>query len=156
MAARDKQRGKKQVEEPGSFGRWAWEWAKSIAVAFVLFLVVRTFVVEAFQIPTGSMENTLLVGDFLLVNKMVYGAEIPGTSVRLPAIDPPEHGDIVVFEPPPRARQAENTNYKSTIRLAALPSPGGERAAVAGVPADQGQLGSDRGLAGQLVRHGRQ
>ena len=53
MASRDKQRGKKQVEEPGSFGRWAWEWAKSIAVAFVLFLVVRTFVVEAFQIPTG-------------------------------------------------------------------------------------------------------
>ena len=44
MAARDKQRGKKQVEEPGSFGRWAWEWTKSIAVAFVLFLVVRTFV----------------------------------------------------------------------------------------------------------------
>ena len=115
MAARDKQRGKKQVEEPGSFGRWAWEWTKSIAVAVVLFLVVRTCVDEAFQIPTGSVENTLLVGDFLLVNKMVCGAEIPGTSVRLPAIDPPEHGDIVVFEPPPRARQAENTNYVKRI-----------------------------------------
>ncbi len=115
MAARDRQPDKKKVEEPGSFGRWAWEWTKSIAVAFVLFLVVRTFVVEAFQIPTGSMENTLLVGDFLLVNKMVYGAEIPGTNVRLPAITPPEHGDIVVFEPPPAARQAENTNYVKRI-----------------------------------------
>ncbi|MGW8283135.1 MAG: signal peptidase I, partial [Gemmatimonadota bacterium] len=115
MAARDKKPDRKKVEEPGSFGRWAWEWTKSIAVAFVLFLVVRTFVVEAFQIPTGSMENTLLVGDFLLVNKMVYGAEIPGTNVRLPAIAPPEHGDIVVFEPPPAARQAENTNYVKRI-----------------------------------------
>lgn len=101
--------------ENGSVGRWLWEWAKSIAVAFLLFIVVRTFVVEAFQIPTGSMENTLLVGDFLLVNKMVYGAEIPGTGVRLPALDPPAHGDIVVFAPPPAARQAANTNYVKRI-----------------------------------------
>lgn len=99
----------------GSVGRWMWEWTKSIAVAFALFLLVRTFVVEAFQIPTGSMENTLLVGDFLLVNKMVYGAEIPGTDVRLPAFDPPEHGDIVVFVPPPRARQAAHTNYVKRV-----------------------------------------
>ena len=99
----------------GSVGRWMWEWTKSIMVAFALFLVVRTFVVEAFQIPTGSMENTLLVGDFLLVNKMVYGAEIPGTSVKLPAIGPPERGDIIVFEPPPSARQAAHTNYVKRI-----------------------------------------
>jgi len=101
--------------ENGSVGRWLWEWTKSIAVAFLLFILVRTFVVEAFQIPTGSMESTLLVGDFLLVNKMVYGAEIPGTGVRLPALDPPERGDIVVFSPPPAARQADNTNYVKRI-----------------------------------------
>ncbi len=106
---------KGRTDGDGSVGRWMWEWTKSIAVAFALFLLVRTFVVEAFQIPTGSMENTLLVGDFLLVNKMVYGAEIPGTSVKLPAIDPPERGDIVVFEPPPRARQAAHTNYVKRI-----------------------------------------
>lgn len=104
----------------GSVGRWMWEWTKSIAVAFALFLLVRSFVVEAFQIPTGSMENTLLVGDFLLVNKMVYGAEIPGTAVRLPALDPPERGDIAVFEPPPRARQAAHTNYVK--RIVGLPT----------------------------------
>ena len=113
--AKNEKKGAAKAEEPGSVGRWLWEWTKSIAVAFVLFLVVRTFVVEAFQIPTGSMENTLLVGDFLLVNKMVYGAEIPGTRVRLPAFDPPEVGDIVVFEPPKRAHQAENTNYVKRI-----------------------------------------
>ncbi|MFQ5888420.1 MAG: signal peptidase I [Gemmatimonadota bacterium] len=99
----------------GSMVRWLWDWTKSIAVAFLLFLIVRTFVVEAFQIPTGSMENTLLVGDFLLVNKMVYGAEIPGTSVRLPAFESPRHGDIIVFEPPPEANQSPNTNYVKRI-----------------------------------------
>ncbi len=77
-----------------------WDWTKSIAVAFVLFLVIRTFVVEAFRIPTSSMENTLMVGDFLLVNKAVYGAEIPGTSLHLPAFEQPERGDVVVFIPP--------------------------------------------------------
>lgn len=116
MGKSEKGTGKeRKPEQDASMGRWLWEWTKSIVVAFFLFLVVRTFVVEAFQIPTGSMENTLLVGDFLLVNKMVYGAEIPGVSIRLPAFDPPEHGDIVVFEPPPSARQAENTNYVKRI-----------------------------------------
>lgn len=95
--------------------RWVWEWTKSILVAFVLFLVVRAFVVEAFQIPTASMEGTLLVGDFLLVNKMVYGAEIPGTRARLPALGRPDRGDIVVFEPPPSAGQPERTNYVKRI-----------------------------------------
>ena len=81
-------------------GRWAWEWLKSIALAFVMFLIIRTFIVEAFRIPTGSMESTLLVGDFLLVNKAVYGAQVPGTQIRLPAFDRPRRGDIVVFVPP--------------------------------------------------------
>ena len=77
-----------------------WDWTRSVLVAFALFVIVRTFVVEAFRIPTGSMENTLLVGDFLLVNKAVYGAEIPGTDLRLPAFTEPHRGDVVVFTPP--------------------------------------------------------
>ncbi|HEX7050287.1 MAG TPA: signal peptidase I [Longimicrobiales bacterium] len=83
-----------------SFLRWAWDWVKSIFVAVILFLIIRTFIVEAFRIPTGSMENTLLVGDFLLVNKAVYGAQIPGTDFHLPAFDEPHRGDVVVFVPP--------------------------------------------------------
>ncbi len=77
-----------------------WEWTRSLLVAFVLFLLLRAFVVEAFRIPTSSMENTLLVGDFLLVNKAVYGAEIPGTPLRIPAFTEPRRGDVVVFTPP--------------------------------------------------------
>lgn len=89
--------GQAQSQSPG---RWAWEWIKSISVAILLFLIIRTFAVEAFKIPTGSMENTLLVGDFLLVNKAVYGAQVPFTDLRLPAFDRPERGDVVVFEYP--------------------------------------------------------
>ena len=85
---------------PGGLLSTLWDWTRSLLVAFVLFLVIRTFVVEAFKIPTSSMENTLLVGDFLLVNKAIYGAEIPGTDLRLPAFDEPERGDVVVFNPP--------------------------------------------------------
>jgi signal peptidase I len=83
-----------------STARWAWEWTKSILVAFALFLVIRTFLVEAFRIPTGSMENTLLIGDFLLVNKAVFGSRIPFTQLRLPGFDQPDHGDVIVFAPP--------------------------------------------------------
>lgn len=83
-----------------STGRWAWEWTKSILVAFALFLVIRKFLVEAFRIPTGSMEDTLLVGDFLLVNKAVYGSRVPLTTVRLPGFGEPKRGDIIVFVPP--------------------------------------------------------
>ncbi len=83
-----------------STGRWMWEWVKAICTAVLLFLVVRTFLFEAFKIPTGSMERTLLVGDFLLVNKAVYGAEIPLMHQRLPSFSAPTRGDVVVFLPP--------------------------------------------------------
>ncbi|UCC73079.1 MAG: signal peptidase I [Gemmatimonadota bacterium] len=103
---RKKQDRQEQVERSPkhrrqeSTGRWLWEWVKSVSVAILLFLVIRTFAVEAFKIPTGSMEETLLVGDFLLVNKAVYGAQVPFTGVRLPAMDSPERSDIVVFQYP--------------------------------------------------------
>jgi signal peptidase I len=98
-----------------SVGRWTWEWFKSLAIALLLFLAIRTFVIEAFRIPTGSMEKTLLVGDFLLVNKAVYGAQVPGTAVRLPAFGEPDRGDVVVFTPP----HEPDKNYVK--RLVGLP-----------------------------------
>lgn len=78
----------------------AVEWIKSILIAFLLFIIIRTFLVEAYRIPTGSMEDTLLVGDFLLVNKAVFGAHVPFTHAQLPAFSMPQRGDIVVFVPP--------------------------------------------------------
>ena len=96
----EKQRIAEQTRTPLASGRWAWEWIKSFLIALGLFLIIRTFLVEAFRIPTGSMENTLLVGDFLLVNKAVYGARVPFARVRTPALASPTRGDIVVFIPP--------------------------------------------------------
>jgi signal peptidase I len=76
------------------------DWLKTISFALVLFVLVRSLFVEAFKIPSGSMEGTLLVGDFLLVNKLVYGAEIPLTHKRLPALRAPERGEVIVFSYP--------------------------------------------------------
>ncbi len=81
-----------------TFGRWLWEWMKSIAVALVIWFILRSLLIEAFRIPSSSMEHTLLVGDFLFVNKALYGAEMPLIHTRLPAIREPELGDIVVFD----------------------------------------------------------
>jgi signal peptidase I len=77
-----------------------WDWAKIFTISVVLFFGIKTFLVEAFKIPSGSMERTLLVGDFLLVNKVVYGAELPLVSKRLPGLRRPTRGDVIVFEWP--------------------------------------------------------
>ncbi|MDB4913176.1 MAG: Signal peptidase [Gemmatimonadetes bacterium] len=77
-----------------------FEWVKIGFVSITMFVLLRTFVVEAFKIPSGSMEGTLLIGDFLLVNKLVYGAEVPLTGRRLPAVRQPQRGDVIVFEWP--------------------------------------------------------
>jgi signal peptidase I len=80
------------------------EYVDAIVVAVAIALVVRQFVVQAFRIPSSSMESTLLVGDFLFVNKFLYGAQIPFTSWRLPAIRAPRRGDIIVFKSPTDGR----------------------------------------------------
>ncbi len=80
--------------------RWFDSWMRSLGMALVLFIIIRTFLLEAFQIPSGSMERTLLVGDFLFVNKAVYGAQIPGTNARLPGFNTPRRGDVIVFAYP--------------------------------------------------------
>lgn len=76
------------------------EYVESIAIALVLAFVLRSFVVQAFKIPSGSMENTLAIGDHLLVNKFLYGIKLPFTDKRLLKIRDPRRGDIIVFEYP--------------------------------------------------------
>ena len=76
---------------------WFWEWAKVCSLAVLLFLFVRAFFVEAYKIPSGSMERTILVGDFLLVNKLGFGAEVPFTTAHLPRLQRPARGQVIVF-----------------------------------------------------------
>jgi signal peptidase I len=80
-----------------TFKEWALGWAKSIAYGFVIFLVVRAFILQTFVITSGSMEGTLLVGDLLILNKVAYGAPVMGTRKRLPGYVKPSRGDVVVF-----------------------------------------------------------
>jgi len=84
-----------------------WGDLKDILLAVALFLILRTSVIAAYHVPSGSMEDTLLVGDYLLCNQFIYGARIPLTDWRLPAIHAPERGDVVVFYYP----KDPNTRY---------------------------------------------
>ena len=81
------------------------EWAESILVAFILAMVIRTFIVQAFKIPSGSMRPTLLEGDLILVNKFIYGAKIPFTNMRLPGLRDMKRGDVIVFIYPEDAKK---------------------------------------------------
>jgi len=76
------------------------EYAESIIIAALLALVIRTFVVQAFKIPSGSMEDTLAIGDHILVNKFIYGSKIPFTDKRVLKLRDPRRGDVIVFEYP--------------------------------------------------------
>jgi signal peptidase I len=76
------------------------EYAEAIGIAIFLALAIRTFVIQAFTIPSGSMMDTLLVGDYILVNKFIYGAEIPFMGWHLLGLRQPQRGDIVVFKYP--------------------------------------------------------
>jgi signal peptidase I len=91
-AAKDKTDAKPKKNE-------AVEWAKSIGAALLLFLVIRTFLLQAYSIPSNSMERTLLVGDYLMANNAVFGARVPFTGWRMPGLRDPHHGEIVVFRP---------------------------------------------------------
>ncbi len=75
----------------------AREWVESIIWAFILAMIIRTFVIQAFKIPTGSMRTTLIEGDLILVNKFIYGAKIPFTDFNLPKLREPQRGDVIVF-----------------------------------------------------------
>jgi signal peptidase I len=93
-----------------SLARSVWENVKSLAGAVLIYLVIKTFLMEAFRIPSGSMIPTLLVGDWLFVNKLAYGPHIPFTKIHLPGYRTPQHGDVVVFESPYQADEAARGN----------------------------------------------
>jgi signal peptidase I len=80
-------------------GRWR-ENIEAILVAVVIALFIRTFVVQAFKIPSGSMKQTLQIGDHILVNKFIYGIKIPYWRNNVVSIKDPKRGDVIVFKFP--------------------------------------------------------
>lgn len=88
------------LSQPKSKKSQIRDWTEALIVAGILALVIRTFFVQAFKIPSGSMEDTLLIGDHLLVNKFIYGTHLPFVEGTFLPIRDPERGDIIVFEFP--------------------------------------------------------
>ena len=78
----------------------AREYIEAFAIAILLALFIRTFIVQAFKIPSGSMKPTLLIGDHLLVNKFIYGIKIPWLDRVIIPVKNPKRGDVVVFKWP--------------------------------------------------------
>ncbi|MEA3465778.1 MAG: signal peptidase I [Thermodesulfobacteriota bacterium] len=95
MSKHDEITTEKVVKKP-----WYREYAEALFVAAILALIIRTFVVQAFKIPSGSMEDTLLVGDHLLVCKFIYGTKIPFMDQFVLPLTEPKRGDVIVFEFP--------------------------------------------------------
>jgi signal peptidase I len=98
-----------------------WENVKGIGGAVILFLVLRTFLIEAYRIPSPSMVPALLVGDWLFVNKLVYGPHIPFTNINLPGYSEPRRFDIAVFVSPNQVDQPEDPTPTLVKRIVGLP-----------------------------------
>jgi len=90
----------KLLGKTGAGARWLLEWTRSIVVALFVWFLLSTFLLQAFHITSGSMERTALVGDFLFVNKLLYGAEVPLVRTHLPSIREPGHDEVVVITSP--------------------------------------------------------
>ena len=88
---------------------------EAIALAVILALFIRTFVVQAFKIPSGSMKQTLLIGDHILVNKFIYGVKLPMIGKTMIPVSEPKRGDIIVFKFP------EDPSKDFIKRVVALP-----------------------------------
>src|SRR3954451_16951561 len=93
-------RGKTPKGGGGNALRTLWENVKSFAGAILIYLVINTFLIAAYRIPSGSMIPTLLIGDWLFVNRAVYGPHIPFTNSHLPSFREPARGEVVVFVSP--------------------------------------------------------
>ena len=89
--------------------------ARSFLPVFLIVLLVRSFAVEPFRIPSGSMMPSLLIGDFILVNKFMYGLRLPVTKTKLLDVSEPERGDVIVF------RWPQNERLDSIKRVIGVP-----------------------------------
>jgi signal peptidase I len=117
------------------------EWVKSLAIAVAIWLVLQAMVVKSFRITSGSMENTLLPGDWLFINRALYGARVPLVGFRLPAFRAPRHDDLVVFRSPVSDAFAAELGIEAHVDVVKR---------LIGVPGDTLEMRSD-----SLFRNGR-
>ncbi len=96
------------------------EGIKSLGSVLLIFFALRIFLVEAYRIPSPSMVPTLLVGDWLFVNKLRFGPHIPFTNINLPGYAEPARGDVIVFESPTQVDQPWDPNPTLVKRMVAI------------------------------------
>jgi signal peptidase I len=103
----------------GNLGGAGKTFAKEILIPILLALLVIQFVIQAFKIPSGSMEDSLLIGDFLLGLKFVYGSPVPFTHAKLPGLTDPKPGDVLIFKYPgdPEYPQGDKGRYRFLANL---------------------------------------
>ena len=111
-------RGKKASRASRTGG--LWENIKSLAGAILIYLVINTFIIAAYRIPSGSMIPTLLIGDWLFVNKAVYGPHIPFTNTHLPSFSEPKRGEVIVFVSPYQADNGDDPTPTLVKRLVGM------------------------------------
>jgi len=101
-----RKRIKEEKKKPKTFGETVLSWAKTIIGALIIVMLINGFLVASFVVPTGSMENTVMTGDFLFVNKFIYGPttpqiipflNIPLPYIKFPGPKTPQRGDVIVF-----------------------------------------------------------
>lgn len=100
---------------------WYREYGEALLFALVLALLIRTFLFQAFKIPSGSMEDTLLIGDHLLVNKFIYGTQLPFMDGRFLTLRDPQRGDIIVFEFPQDGKKSYFQRRDFIKRVVGMP-----------------------------------
>jgi signal peptidase I len=108
---------------PSGSGKKPWyrEYGEALLFALILALLIRTFLFQAFKIPSGSMEDTLLIGDHLLVNKFIYGTQLPFMDGRFLTLRHPQRGDIIVFEFPQDADKSYFQRRDFIKRVVGMP-----------------------------------
>lgn len=128
------------------------EYARSFFPIILIVLLVRSFLAEPFRIPSGSMMPTLLVGDFILVNKFSYGIRLPVANAKVIDLGSPQRGDVIVF------RYPENPQIDYIKRVVGVP---GDHVAyrnkvlyINGKPAEQQPIGTYQGIGGGAVMTG--
>lgn len=124
-----KDRSSKELhnDRPNTFKEKAKNAVRETGIVLGAFLVLNSFVLASFEVPTGSMENEIMTGDFLLVNKFVFGGTtprtIPLTSIKIPAFKlpmwwPVEHGDVIVFIFPGQRDEVESPEFAYYLKRA--------------------------------------
>lgn len=126
------------------------EWADTVFSSALLAWVLMTFLIQAFKIPSGSMEKTLLIGDHLFVNKFVYGLRVPVWGKRLLPLRKPQRGDVMVFEFPvtdPRDAHCGKINAGENFIKRVIGLPGETITVSAGKVIVDGKLMNDESYA---------